>query len=125
MRMMAIAHRVEAREVRERLAGAEHVVGADGGRRIGQLDLDDLGTESLELRDALLEGTLDLGRETVKLEQGGHDANAHAVDAHVEVCGVVDVAGLARAIERVTSRDGVEGEGGILDTAGERPDLVK
>ncbi len=104
MRMMAIAHRVEAREASRTPAGAEHVVGADGGR-IGQPDLDDLGTESSSCATLCSKARL-TSVDPAGLEQEGTTPNAHAADAHVEVCGVVDVARLARAIERVTSRDG-------------------
>ncbi len=122
---VAVAHRVEAGQVGERLARAQHVVGAHGSGGVGKLDLDELGALGLELGGGFLDLGLHLGREALGAHERRHHADAHAAHACVQVGGEIGFHGLAGAVEHVVAGYGVQQVRGVGHRAGERAHLVE
>ena len=125
--LVAVAHTVEAGEVGEGLAGAQHVVGSDGGVEVGKLHLDELGALLAQGLGGGGDGGLDLCGEAVCLHEGGDDADALAGDAVLEVLREVDRAALARGVLGVATGtdERVHGEGHVRDAAAEGAHLVE
>ena len=99
--------------------------GATGAVQQRQVDLVDGGAEAAQHVDSGLTGGLDLGVAAGPEEVAG-EADAQAVDAAAELAGEV-FEGLVggSGVAGVVAGDGVEHEGGVLDGAGERADVVE
>jgi len=83
--LIAVANAVKAGEVGEGLARGDHVVGGDGRRDVGEVDLDDTGSLVLECPGSGPNRNPDLGRETLGLHERRHDAHATSLHGFLEV----------------------------------------
>lgn len=122
---VAVAHRVEAGEVAEGLAGAEHVVGAHGGLGVWKLHFHQFRAHILKNSRGLFHLRPHLGRKTGRLHERGNDADLHAARALSEVGREVHVARLARAVQLVAAGKRVQRERRILHRTGEGAHLVE
>ena len=102
-----VAHRVEASQVGERLAGAEHVIGADGGIDVRKLDLDKLSSGGFELGGGFERALADFSREAVRFHELFHDAYAHALDTLLAGGAEIGFHLLRCAVKLVVAADGV------------------
>lgn len=122
---VAVAHRVEAGEVAEGLAGAEHVVGAHSGLGVWKLHFHQFRAHILKNSRGLFHLRPHLGRKTGRLHERGNDADLHAARALSEVGREVHVARLARAVQLVAAGKRVQRERRILHRTGEGAHLVE
>ena len=121
----AIAHRVEARQVGERLAGAEHVVCADGRVDVRKLHLDEFGARGFKLGGSLQGALADFLCEAVRFHELFHNAYAHALDTLLAGGAEIGFHLLRRAVELVVAADGVHNRRRVLHAAREGPHLVE
>ena len=121
----AVAHRVEARQVGERLAGAEHVIGADRRVDVRKLDLDELGAGGFKFGGRFQGALADFLCKAVRLHELLHDAYAHAGDILLAGGAEIGFHLLRCAVKLVVAADGVHDRRRILHAAREGPHLVE
>ena len=122
---VAVAHAIEAGQVGERLARAKHVVSADGGIDMRQIDLDDGCAGGLKLGSGLGHALRNLEGQPLGIHEAAHHADAHTRDILLACGAETGLHILRRAVQGVMTAQGVHRGGGVLDAAGERADLIE
>ena len=122
---VAVAHAVEAGEVRRGLGGGDDVVNSDRVLRVGQRDGDEFGPELFAELDGGLDFFADALVHAIDEILGG-DAELHAFQVTAEIRGEI----LGRDIERggvvrVFSGNGVEDRGAIAGATADGADLIE
>ena len=122
---IAIANRVEARQIRERLARAQHVICGNGRIGMRKLDFHNFGARLAKCLGGFRNASLHLVGKAGRIHESGHNANAHAFDALLARGAEIGLHILRGAVHGIVATNGVHRGGGIAHAARERADLVK